>query len=38
MSPAYEFRHDGTVTEWELEGAKTGDVRLQVGYMMVALQ
>jgi len=31
VSPAYEFRHDGTVTEWEFEGAKTGNVRLQVG-------
>ena len=30
VSPAYEFRHDGTVTEFEFEGAKIGNVRLQV--------
>ncbi|PFX20690.1 Polycystic kidney disease and receptor for egg jelly-related protein [Stylophora pistillata] len=30
VSPAYEFRHDGTVTEFEFEGAKIGKLRLQI--------
>lgn len=37
VSPAYEFRHDGKVTEWEFEGAKTGNVRLQVRWMIIVI-
>ena len=28
--PNYDFYHEGKITQWEFEGIKTGDVKLQV--------